>query len=651
MMLHPALLAAALLFWGWHTGLWWLGAALAVLVVLPQGLGWQWQWGLKERQRTADLCTLLVALSGLYLYFTEPRLGSALIRLLQWSPALLFPLLAVQLYGGRAGVEMSVLFLSLRGDRPGGAELVDLRPAYWLLCLLAAAMVPPASDAGYYPLLAGLLMAALWPLLAPPARRAHWLAVIALAVSLGYALSLGLQRAHSVVEDAVVDWLVDWFGHETDPYKTTTAIGDIGDLKMSEQIVLRVRPEGGAVLHSALLLRSASYNRYFRGTWLAPNTPFSALALDQRGWLLVDGKPASERYVGISLSLSEHRGMLPLPGGSRTLRGLEGAELSRNAFGAVKVTGAPALAQYQIDYGSALSLAAPESVDLRLPSEEAAVLQRLAAAWGLAGLPAQQALQRLRGHFLQHFSYSLRLQAPPRKQSALAHFLLETHRGHCEYFASAATLLLRAAGIPARYALGWSVQEYSDIEQAYVARERHAHAWSLVWIDGAWHDFDPTPPDWAALEAEQRPFWGYLLDRWSRLRFLLAGGEGRRKADNRYLGGALLTLVLLLGWRIARRGQRQRPRQSRRAATVSPSAFAAVEAEFTRQGLGRHAAESLLEWVYRLERQQTAAAVPLRRAIALHYRLCFDTLPLSETQRQRLQAERQQWLERCLATH
>ena len=68
--------------------------------------------------------------------------------------------------------------------------------------------------------------------------------------------------------------------------------------------------------------------------------------------------------------------------------------------------------------------------------------------------------------------------------------------GHCEYFAASTTLLLRAAGIPARYATGFAVMEYSPLEAAFVVRARHAHAWSRAWNGERWVDLDTTPPSW-----------------------------------------------------------------------------------------------------------------------------------------------------------
>src|SRR5439155_1389676 len=88
-----------------------------------------------------------------------------------------------------------------------------------------------------------------------------------------------------------------------------------------------------------------------------------------------------------------------------------------------------------------------------------------------------------------------------RRRPAVEELPRRGHSGHCEYFATATVLLLRAAGVPARYATGYSVQEWSRLERRYVVRARHAHSWALVWADGAWRDLDTTPPLWADEEA------------------------------------------------------------------------------------------------------------------------------------------------------
>ena len=97
-------------------------------------------------------------------------------------------------------------------------------------------------------------------------------------------------------------------------------------------------------------------------------------------------------------------------------------------------------------------------------------------------------VKTLRGWFLGRFSYSRYLAGARPGRTALEEFLLTSRAGHCEYFASATVLLLRHAGIPARYTVGYAAHEWSTIEQRWLVRARDAHAWALAWIDGAWVD-------------------------------------------------------------------------------------------------------------------------------------------------------------------
>ncbi len=70
---------------------------------------------------------------------------------------------------------------------------------------------------------------------------------------------------------------------------------------------------------------------------------------------------------------------------------------------------------------------------------------------------------------------------------------LRNRRGYCEYFATASVLLLRRAGIPARYATGYAYPDRSPGE-SWIYRRANAHAWVLVRDpERGWVPFDPTP--------------------------------------------------------------------------------------------------------------------------------------------------------------
>lgn len=91
-------------------------------------------------------------------------------------------------------------------------------------------------------------------------------------------------------------------------------------------------------------------------------------------------------------------------------------------------------------------------------------------------------------------------------------------RGYCEYFATAAVLLLRRSGIPARYVTGFSDPEPVAGGQWWLYRQGDAHAW-VEWlpVGGNWTVFDPTPSDDRA--EPDRGGWDVLTERvngWAR---------------------------------------------------------------------------------------------------------------------------------------
>ena len=79
--------------------------------------------------------------------------------------------------------------------------------------------------------------------------------------------------------------------------------------------------------------------------------------------------------------------------------------------------------------------------------------------------------------------------SPPLDQ-----FLFDGKQGHCEYFATAMTVILREMEIPSRLVTGFIGGEYNRIGEYYLIRENDAHAWVEVFFPGSgWVTFDPTP--------------------------------------------------------------------------------------------------------------------------------------------------------------
>jgi hypothetical protein len=90
------------------------------------------------------------------------------------------------------------------------------------------------------------------------------------------------------------------------------------------------------------------------------------------------------------------------------------------------------------------------------------------------------------------FRYTLSMGVKERTLDPIEDFLFERKAGHCEYFASALTLMLRAVDIPSRLVSGFK-GGVPDGHGGYEVQQRHAHAWVEAYIGDDWVSLDPTP--------------------------------------------------------------------------------------------------------------------------------------------------------------
>jgi len=651
--LPPLTAGAALVLWGWHSEL--LEAAVPMAIALEAARWVPWRWSLTDRDfdRVSDLST--VALLAVIVYQFDRHAFHAIYEILELAPLVAFALVLAQAYSTRERVRLTALFLSVRRAHARGdieeTRSIDLGAPYFVLCLLAASAGELRTPAFF---LASLGLVG-WVLAARRPRRfpaALWAVAFVAGAGLAHAGSRGVVELRVALEPVILEWLEQHMWRYRSPYRAYTAIGELGTLKASDRIVLRIEARG-APPH---LLHEASYRIFSRGGWLAAAGGFEALTPvgDGTTWVLEEESRAGHA-VRVSAYLVRGRGLLAVPNGSYRVDTLPVEDLARNALGTLRVGGGPGVIDYRVRYDpGARFAAAPEEVDLELPSEHAALLAEVVAELGLAGAPPREVLAGLERHFARRFHYSLAADAS-RRGISLAAFLREHRKGHCEYFATAAVLLLRAAGVPARYATGYSVQEWSELEQRFVVRRRHAHAWARAYVDGQWRDFDVTPASWNAIEAAQAAWWqeAYDLGSWLAHRFQRwrwGQGEG---GDRTVLAALLVPLVLVLAWRL--RG-RDRVARSRAGATQRAAGGAGADSEFyliearliAAQGL-RPPGEPLARWLERLarERGEASGATEARSEILpLHYRHRFDPAGLGTAERALLRRRVRTWLAR-----
>ena len=95
--------------------------------------------------------------------------------------------------------------------------------------------------------------------------------------------------------------------------------------------------------------------------------------------------------------------------------------------------------------------------------------------------------------YLSKFQYTLELPSE-RQADPLSNFLFVRKAGHCEYFASAMAILLRTENIPSRVVTGFHGGDFNELTGNYIIRAKDAHSWVEAFFPGVgWVTFDPTP--------------------------------------------------------------------------------------------------------------------------------------------------------------
>lgn len=92
-----------------------------------------------------------------------------------------------------------------------------------------------------------------------------------------------------------------------------------------------------------------------------------------------------------------------------------------------------------------------------------------------------------------NYGYSLQMRAGGA--DPLSDFLFNVRAGHCEYFSTAMAVMLRTQGVPTRVINGFLPGEYNQAASAYTVRQSDAHSWVEVYFPetNSWVTFDPTP--------------------------------------------------------------------------------------------------------------------------------------------------------------
>ena len=133
---------------------------------------------------------------------------------------------------------------------------------------------------------------------------------------------------------------------------------------------------------------------------------------------------------------------------------------------------------------------------LQLPAELSTRTRELARTWTAGLATSAQKAAAIQRHLATEYHYTLT--APSGgKPDPIDDFLFVSHAGHCEFFSTAMSLLLREVNVPTRNVSGFVGGTYNRFGGFYAVRQGDAHSWVEAYLEahgrGAWTTFDPTP--------------------------------------------------------------------------------------------------------------------------------------------------------------
>lgn len=238
-----------------------------------------------------------------------------------------------------------------------------------------------------------------------------------------------------------------------------------GGNQPSLPVLIVTSPSSGS-----LYLRGQSYDRYTATGWeMSSETPDS-----------FDGWGESPGDVQIRTFALQSVLYLPYyPGTGTVLTG-----------GALKNTGSILSYSFPM-YPSGSAASAQTLADcLTLPDSTRA----WASAYGFSGDTPGEIAEKIGAFVRESARYDKSTGACPEGRDFARWFLEDSDTGYCVHYATAATVLLRAAGVPARYVTGFRCEARAG--QPLIVTTEEAHAWAEYYDSalGSWQILEATAP-------------------------------------------------------------------------------------------------------------------------------------------------------------
>jgi transglutaminase-like putative cysteine protease len=150
----------------------------------------------------------------------------------------------------------------------------------------------------------------------------------------------------------------------------------------------------------------------------------------------------------------------------------------------------------------------PDSIKqqyLQLPSDMSQDVNRLARTL-TRGITSNYQKVMAVSNYLAKFNYVLDGTYPPDNSDAVQNFLFDQQSGNCTNFTSAAVVLLRSAGVPARFCTGYIPHFVDKNANSFVVLAKDYHAWPEVYFPGyGWIEFEVTPGSTTEVASDNTP--------------------------------------------------------------------------------------------------------------------------------------------------
>ncbi len=652
------IIGAALLFWGAITGNPVIGLILALFLEAANWIQTRWDFRSTAQSRSWRLSLALMVVVGVLIWIDGDHY-SALPRLFIWLPLLLAPIQFVQSYGTSDRIALSAFSLftsvyekrNLRLGLPASLIHFNFGNIYLLVIFLSASLGKYADSRIFF---VGILALVSWLLYARMKSRLLAICVLMAFAGIGsLAGQIGLKNLYEWASKRAIGDSFEQLG----PSENRTNIGSLGELKQSPQMLWRLTPDPDSA--PPRLLRTYVYNEYRGISWRSRGDDLREFKEEdfrdltniqifgrEPAFLIPDESSPADlgaNFPSFSIRGASSTGAtLPLPSNTSTAQNfaLDGIEI--NPLGSVRIFPRKAIIDGSVRWRSrSISEATPNPrLDLSLSPAEEVVVRDIVKKLNLTALPTTSAkLNRISQYFRDNFSYTRYLSIQGNyatRPTPIEQFLTTNKSGHCEYFATAAALILRAAEIPARYCVGFVVAELDPKRNYFVIRGTHAHAWVRYWDRDAsrWKDFDPTPGSWLEAESGGANSPGRFADYFQRLKedFFIWRNRPRNRLGATVAMWSLGTCLLLF---IASRLRKSRLRNKHtfhpqyQTGTPIRTPLHDIEHAATRILGPRPTGTTFGQWLYGLKRYPISDRV-LEDTISLHQVIRFGASSKSQ---------------------